>query len=122
MKKLETKIEKAQRERDELVSQVGMAEKGANLLKNPDSIVFVELIAAWIKHFENRLNNFNPLDEHFQVEYSSSKETKDFLSARLDALRDADDNLLRLQVALRESEIELKKQVKIVKNAEQSRF
>lgn len=122
MKKLETKIEKVQRERAELITQVAIAEKGANLLKIEGTSTFVELIEEWIKYIEQVLLNLDPLDEHFQLRYSASKETKDFLVAQLQGLQNADKNLLQLQQTLKQTEIELRKQIQIVKKAEQNRF
>jgi len=118
----ETKIKKIQRDRDELVAQIAIAEKAASLLRIPDIDVFVELIKEWIKYSERILLNLNPLDEHFQLMYNGNKEVKDFLFARLDGLRNADESLVKTQNELREKEIELNKQIQVVKKAEQSRF
>lgn len=122
MNGIETKTKKIERERDALVLQVSGAEKAVSLLRFSGADTFMELIEEWIKYIEQTLLKLDPLDKNFQLNYSAGKEMRDFLSARLGGLRDADETLLQFQKSLRQKESELTKAVQTAKKAEENRF
>lgn len=122
MNHTETKLEKIQRERNELVIQVTIVEKAVSLLRNSGANAFIELVKEWVKYIEQTLITLDPLDKNFQLEYNGKKETRDFLCARLEGLDRADENLIGVQKSLQKKEIELKKQSQIIKETEQNRF
>ena len=122
MNHTETKLEKIQRERNELVIQVTIVEKAVSLLRNSGANAFIELVKEWVKYIEQTLITLDPLDKNFQLEYNGKKETRDFLCARLEGLDRVDENLIGVQKSLQKKEIELKKQSQIIKETEQNRF
>ena len=122
MKQNETKMERAIKDRNEVAERIVIAEKSASLLALSGANVFIELLNEWVKYFENRLNSLDPLDEHLQLSYIGNRTANDFLKARLWGLQNADKELLRLQGVLLQAELELKKQVKAAKQAEQNAF
>jgi len=122
MKPVETKLKKSERERDELLLQVVAAEKAVVLLKIPGANEFIELVKEWVNYQNKVLQTLDPLDENLQLRYYAAKETKDFLSARVNGMSNAEKNLLKLQVILRDAEIELKKQRGAVREAEKNQY
>ena len=122
MNGVETKTKKIERERDALVLQVSGAVKAVSLLRFSGADTFMGLIEEWIKYIEQTLLKLDPLDKNFQLNYSAGKEMRDFLSARLGGLRDADETLLQFQKLLRQKESELTKTVQTAKKAEENRF